>query len=76
MSFDWLRSLDRKLRDKELNTPEYETLRMHNILRGVASETITEDGVEYVKIFVGQHEVGRVPADELETYKESKIIVN
>ena len=68
--------LDRKLRDKELNTPEYETLRMHNILRGVASENTTEDGVEYVKIFVGQHEVGRVPADELETYRESKIIVN
>jgi hypothetical protein len=68
--------LDRKLRDKELNTPEYETLRMHNILKGVASENTTEDGVEYVKIFVGQHEVGRVSADELETYKESKIIVN
>lgn len=66
--------LSRELKANELNSPDYETLRMHNVLRGVVAENITVAGAQYCKISVGQHEVARFPAEELDAYKESKII--
>jgi hypothetical protein len=66
--------LDRDLKANELNMPEFETLRMHNVLRGVSAEKIQVDGQEWCKISVGQHEVARFPSEELDAYKESKII--
>jgi len=59
--------LKRKLKDNELNLPEYETLRVHNTIRGVASEKITIDGVEHYKIFVGKHETCVVPVTEIDS---------
>lgn len=67
--------LDRQLKANELNTPEFETLRMHNTLRGVAWSPITVDGTDWVKVEVGQHEVARVPKEELEAYRKSNIVV-
>jgi hypothetical protein len=66
--------LDRDLRANELNRPEFETLRMHNIVRGVATEKIQVAGEEWCKLSVGQHEVARFPIEELDAYRESKII--
>jgi hypothetical protein len=67
--------LDRSLKANELNTTEFETLRMHNTLRGVASSPITVDGTDWVKIEVGQHEVARLPKEELEAYRKSNIVI-
>ena len=63
------------LKAGELNTQEYETLRMHNILKGVADKAVHENGVDYKVIYVGQQEVARVTVEELDAYRESKIII-
>jgi len=65
---------DRQLKANELNLPDYETLRMHNVLRGVVAEQTQVDGQKYYKIMVGQYEVSRVPVDAVHAYKQSKII--
>lgn len=59
--------LKRQLKANELNLPEYESLRIHNTLRGVASEKVTIEGVEHYRIFVGKHEACVVAASELDT---------
>ena len=66
--------LDRGLMRDELNSPSYETLRTHNVLRGVVAEDITVASEQWCKISVGLHEVARFPIEELDAYKESKII--
>jgi hypothetical protein len=66
--------LDRGLRVNELNGVEYETLRIHNILRGVVAEPCTVNDAPHFKIWVGQHEVAQIPATELEAFHLSKII--
>lgn len=68
--------LNRQLKAKELNLPEYETLRVHNILRGVAGEKVTIEGVEHYRIFVGQHEACCVPASEVDSCSISDSIVS
>lgn len=68
--------LNRPLKAKELNLPEYETLRIHNILRGVAGEKVTVDGSDYYRIFVGLHEVCCVPTNEVDACSESAAIVS
>jgi hypothetical protein len=66
--------LERQLRDNELNTPEYETLRMHNVLRAVVAEEIAADEKTY-RILVGQQEVAVVTEQELDTYQTRTIIL-
>ena len=66
--------LDRQLKANELNMPEFETLRMHNILRGVSSETVEQHGKSLIKINVGQFEVAVIDPEELESFAEKKII--
>lgn len=65
---------DRQLKPNELNLPDYETLRMHNVLRGVVAQQAKVDGQDWYKILVGQHEVARVPVEEVDAYKQSNII--
>lgn len=65
--------LDRPLKANELNLPEFETLRMHNVLRGVSAiPTTTPD---QFAIHVGVHVVATVSAEELDSYKKSNIVV-
>jgi len=66
--------LDRELRANELNGTEYETLRVHNIIRGVVAEPCVINDAPHFKICVGQHEVAQIPAAELEAFHFSKII--
>ena len=66
--------LDRELRANELNGTEYETLRVHNIIRGVVAEPCVVNDAPHFKICVGQHEVAQIPAAELEAFHLSKII--
>ena len=66
--------LDRELRANELNSTEYETLRVHNIIRGVVAEPCVVNDAPHFKICVGQHEVAQIPAAELEAFHLSKII--
>lgn len=66
--------LDRELRANELNGTEYETLRVHNIIRGVVAEPCVVNDAPHFKICVGQHEVAQIPATELEAFHFSKII--
>lgn len=66
--------LDRELRANELNSTEYETLRFHNIIRGVVAEPCVVNDAPHFKICVGQHEVAQIPAAELEAFHFSKII--
>ena len=63
--------LTRPLRPNELNMPEYELLRTHNILRGV-SAVPTDDGYQ---IMVGTQLVAKIPKQDLESYKVSNVIV-
>lgn len=65
---------DRQLKPNELNLPDYETLRMHNILRGVSAIQAKIDGQDWYKIQVGQYEVARVPVEEVDAYRTSNII--
>jgi hypothetical protein len=65
--------LDRPLRANELHQTEYETLRMHNVLRGVAAVPVP-DSTE-VDILVGTATVARIEAAELEALKQSKIVL-
>jgi hypothetical protein len=66
--------LDRELRANELNGVEYETLRVHNIIRGVVAEPCIVDDIPHFKVHVGQHEVAQIPATELEAFHLSNII--
>ena len=66
--------LDRELRANELNGTEYETLRVHNVIRGVVAEPCVVNDTPHFKIYVGQHEVAQIPATELEAFHLSKII--
>lgn len=68
--------LNRQLKAKELNLPEYETLRIHNLLRGVAGEKVTVDGSACYRIFVGLHEVCCVPVNEVDACSEDTAIVS
>lgn len=68
--------LNRQLKAKELNLPEYETLRIHNLLRGVAGEKCTIDGVDHYRIFVGQHVACCVPTSEVDSCSSSTPIVS
>lgn len=68
--------LNRQLKANELNLPEYETLRIHNLLRGVAGESVTIDGVDHYRIFVGQHVVCCVPAVEVDSCSSATPIVS
>ena len=60
--------LDRELKINELNSTEYVTLGTHNVLRSVVAERITTHQTLWYKISVGQHEVARIPVEELEAY--------
>jgi hypothetical protein len=53
---------------------EYETLRVHNIIRGVVAEPCIVDDIPHFKVHVGQHEVAQIPATELEAFHLSNII--
>ena len=66
--------VERQLKANELNTPEYEMLRIHNVLRGVVAEPIAADEKSY-RILVGQQEVAVIPAEELEAYKAKTIVL-
>lgn len=65
--------LDRPLKGNELHQPEYETLRVHNVLRGVASKPVPDS--DDVEILIGPAVALRVPNTELDAYKQSSIIV-
>ena len=67
--------LDRELRANELNGTEYETLRVHNVIRGVVAEPCMVNEVPHVKIWVGQHEVAQITAAELSNFHISEIII-
>lgn len=66
--------IERKLKANELNTPEYETLRLHNVLRAVVAEEIKADEKSY-RILVGQQEVATVTEQELETHEPRNIVL-
>lgn len=66
--------LNRQLKDKELFSPEYETLRFHNIVKGVVSDKTTADGVDSYDVYLGVNKVGCVPCAEVDAFKVSKII--
>lgn len=65
--------LERPLRPNELHMPEYEALRVHNVLRGV-STAATEDP-EQLEVWIGSQKAATVPRAELESYRKSKIIL-
>lgn len=62
--------LDRPLRADELNTAEYETLRIHNLLRGV--DAVQTDAGYQVR--VGNHTVAEITHAELEAQRISPIL--
>lgn len=64
--------LDRALKANELNLPEYETLRVHNVLRGVSA--VPTDSPDQLEIHVGAQIVATVSAEELNSYKKSSIV--
>lgn len=66
--------LPRHLKANELNTTEFETLRMHNVLRSVCAETIQVEGSEWYKVMLGAYEVDRFPKETLDKYISSVII--
>jgi hypothetical protein len=57
--------LQRELKPNELHLPDYESLRMHNLLRAVVAEPVQVDGVDSFKITVGLNEIATIPAIEL-----------
>jgi hypothetical protein len=66
--------LPRDLQANELHRPEYETLRIHNVLRSVEAKLYDVKGVDWYKITVGLHEVAHVSAEELDAYIPKTII--
>jgi len=66
--------LSREIRDNDLNTPDFETLRIYNTLRVVYANKVTMSGEFYYQVFVGRSEVAYVPAAEFEEYTAKKII--
>ena len=62
--------LDRPLRADELNSPEYELLRIHNIVRGVDA-VATESGYT---IRAGNQVVAEITKETLEAHRPSPII--
>lgn len=66
--------LNRQLKDKELFSSEYETLRFHNIVKGVVSNKSTVDGVDSYDIYIGINKAGCVPCEEVDSLKISRII--
>lgn len=59
--------LDRPLKANELHQPEYETLRLHNVLRGVMAKPLPDS--DDVEILVGPTVAFRVSKVELDTHK-------
>lgn len=68
--------LGRDLQPNELNRPEFETLRVHNILRAVEARKLPAvEGEEAVyEVTVGTCKFGEVTESELEEYAPKKII--
>lgn len=68
--------LPRDLQPNELNRPEYETLRVHNILRAVeACKLPAVEGEEArYAVTIGIHKFGEVSQAELDEYAPKKII--
>ncbi len=66
--------LERKLKANELNMPEYETLRIHNVLRGVVAEEIEAAEKSY-RILVGQQEIAVITEEELAAYRPRNIVL-
>ncbi len=68
--------LGRDLQPNELNRPEFETLRMHNILRAVEARKLPAvEGEEAVyEITIGMQAFGEASESELEKYAPKKII--
>lgn len=66
--------LNRKLKANELNTPEYESLRMHNVLRAVVLEEVEAEEKSY-RVLVGPQEIAIVTAQELEAYQPRNIVL-
>lgn len=65
--------LDRPLKANELNLPEFETLRVHNVLRGVSA--VPTDVPDQWAIHVGAHVAATISTEELNSYKKSNIVV-
>lgn len=68
--------LPRDLQPNELNRPEFETLRVHNILRSVEAKKLPEINgcpVSY-EVTIGTHKFGEVTEDELAAYTPKTII--
>lgn len=65
--------LDRPLKANELNLPEFETLRVHNVLRGVSA--VPTDVPDQWDIHVGAQVAATVSTEELDSYKKSSIVV-
>ncbi len=65
--------LDRPLKANELHQSEYETLRVHNVLRGVAAVPVPDS--DDVEILIGAAVALRVPRAELDAHKQSAILV-
>lgn len=66
--------LPRGLKSNELLIPEYETLKMHNVLRGVAAEPVTVGGSPHYKVLIGKYEYATVQASIIDEYQPSTII--
>jgi len=66
--------LPRPLKANELMIPEYETLKMHNLLRGVATEQVDVDGSPHYKVFVGKYEYAVVPVSHIDEYEPRTIV--
>jgi hypothetical protein len=67
-------ALPRPLKANELLIPEYETLKMHNVLRGVAAEPVEVGGVPHYKVLIGKYEYAVVPATHIDEYQPSNIV--
>lgn len=68
--------LPRDLQPNELNRPEFETLRVHNILRAVEAKKLPEvnDCPVSYEVTIGTHKFGEVTEDELAAYTPKTII--
>ena len=68
--------LSRDLQPNELNRPEFETLRIHNILRAVEARKLpqTEGEESMYEITIGTCKFGEATETELEKYAPKKII--
>jgi hypothetical protein len=70
--------LSRDLQPNELNRPEFETLRVHNILRAVQAAKMPEVEGEPAtyEITVGTHKFGEATQEELDEYALKTIITS